>query len=121
MNFHYSPQTIAQGRDNQQRANDQPNTFGTANSADDYQQTSFLDKPKQRMAGRIGQRALDYMQDPTERARTDKWMKYFGMSNEGAIFNQAKMNGGVIPMDKLNGTSKNGGESSGSSEVAVQG
>ena len=103
MNFDYTKQTLAQGRDNQQRIQEQPNTFGTANSADDYTQTSYLDKPKQRMAGRVGQRALDYMTDPEEQNRTNKWMEAFGMSNEGAAFNMAKMNGGMIPQDKPNG------------------
>ena len=96
MNFDYSKQTIAQGRDNQQRIQEQPNTFGKTNSADDYTQTSNLDKPRQRMAGRVGQRALDYMTDPDEQNRTNKWMEQFGLSNEGAMFNQAKMNGGQL-------------------------
>ena len=96
MNFDYSKTTIAQGRDNQQRIQEQPNTFGKTNSADDYTQTSNLDKPKQRMAGRVGQRALDYMTDKEEQNRTNKWMESFGLSNEGAMFNQAKMNGGML-------------------------
>jgi len=98
MNFSYSQQTIAQGRDNQQRQQDTPNTFGKTNGADNYVQTSNLDKPKQRMAGRIGQRALDYLTEPDEQNRTNKWMEAFGQSNEGAAFNMAKMNGGMPPM-----------------------
>ena len=99
MKFDYSKTTIAQGRDNQQRIQEQPNTFGKANSADDYTQTSYLDKPKQRMAGRVGQRALDYMTDKEEQNRTNKWMEQFGLSNEGAAFNMAKMNGGMMPQE----------------------
>ena len=95
MNFDYSQTTLAQGRDNQQRIQEQPNTFGKTNSADAYTQTSNLDKPRQRMAGRIGQRALDYMTDPEEQNRTNKWMESFGLSNQGAQFNMAKMNGGM--------------------------
>ena len=95
MNFDYSQTTLAQGRDNQQRIQEQPNTFGKTNSADNYTQTSNLDKPRQRMAGRIGQRALDYMTDPAEQNRTNKWMESFGLSNQGAQFNMAKMNGGM--------------------------
>lgn len=95
MNFDYSAQTVAQGRDNQQRIQEAPNTFGKISGADAYTQTSYLDKPSQRMAGRVGQRALEYMTDPQERARTDKWMDYFALSNDGAAFNQAKINGGV--------------------------
>jgi hypothetical protein len=98
MKFDYSQTTIAQGRDNQQRIQEQPNTFGKVNSADDYTQASNLDKPKQRMAGRVGQRALDYLTDKDEQQRTNKWMEAFGFSNEGAAFNMAKMNGGMMPM-----------------------
>ena len=47
------------------------------------------------MAGRIGQRALDYMTDPAEQNRTNKWMESFGLSNQGAQFNMAKLNGGM--------------------------
>ena len=97
MDFDYSKQTIAQGRDNQQRIQEAPNTFGKSSGADAYTQTSYLDKPKQRMAGRVGQRALDYMTDKEEQQRTNKWMETFGLSNEGAVFNQAKMNGGMLP------------------------
>ena len=103
MNFDYSKQTIAQGRDNQQRIQEAPNTFGKSSGADAYTQTSYLDKPKQRMAGRVGQRALDYMTDKDEQNRTNKWMETFGLSNEGAFFNQAKMNGGMVPEQANNG------------------
>ena len=73
MNFDYSKTTLAQGRDNQQRIQEAPNTFGKTNF-DDYTQTSNLDKPKQRMAGRTGQRALDYLTDPEERnVQTSGW------------------------------------------------
>lgn len=97
MNFDYSKQTITQGRDNQQRIQESPNTFGKSSGADSYTQTSYLDKPKQRMAGRVGQRALDYMTDPEEQKRTNEWMQYFNDSNEGAVFNQAKLNEGRTP------------------------
>ena len=94
MNFDYSKTTLAQGRDNQQRIQEEPNTFGKTSGADKYTQTSYLDKPKQRMAGRVGQRYLDYLTDKTEQKRTNEWMEYFNNSNEGASFNQAKLNEG---------------------------
>ena len=94
MNFDYSKTTIAQGRDNQKRIQEEPNTFGKTSGADKYTQTSYLDKPKQRMAGRVGQRYLDYMTDKEEQKRTNEWMDYFNYSNEGAAFNQAKLNEG---------------------------
>ena len=94
MKIPYSQSTVAQGRINQAKAKEQPNTFGTESGADIVTQMSSLDKPKQRMAGQFGHRALEYLNDPAEKARTDSWMEQFGLSNEGAEFNQAKINGG---------------------------
>jgi hypothetical protein len=45
------------------------------------------------MAGQVGNRLLEYMNDPEENARTQEWMKMFELSNEGQKFNQAKMGG----------------------------
>ena len=52
-----------------------------------------MDIPKQRMAGQMGNRVMEYMNDPDEQARTDAWMEMFELSNEGQQFNQAKMGG----------------------------
>ena len=95
MKIDYSQSGVAQGRINQAKAKDTPNTFGTESGADQVTQMSKLDKPKQRMAGQMGNRILEYMNDPAEQARTDSWMDMFGLSNEGMQFNQAKINGGT--------------------------
>ena len=91
MNFEYSRATIGQGRKAQQRQQETPVTFGKQSGADDVQQVSNLDRPKERMAGDYGERIMDYMNDPMEKQRTDNWMDAFGLSNEGFQFNQAKM------------------------------
>ena len=93
MKINYSQTGVAQGRINQAKAQDTPNTFGTESGADQVTQMSKLDKPKQRMAGQMGHRVLEYMNDPQEQARTDSWMSMFELSNEGQQFNQAKMGG----------------------------
>ena len=93
MKINYSQTGVAQGRINQAKAQDTPNTFGTESGADQVTQMSKLDKPKQRMAGQMGHRIMEYMNDPAERARTDSWMDMFGLSNQGMAFNQAKING----------------------------
>ena len=93
MKIPYSQTGVAQGRINQAKAQDTPNTFGTESGADQVTQMSKLDKPKQRMAGEMGHRIMEYMNDPAERARTDSWMDMFGMSNQGTQFNQAKISG----------------------------
>jgi len=93
MNIEYSQTGVAQGRINQAKAQEAPNTFGTESGADQVTQMSKLDKPKQRMAGQMGHRIMEYLNDPAEQARTDSWMNMFALSNEGQMFNQAKMGG----------------------------
>ena len=93
MKIPYSQTGVAQGRMNQAKAKEEPNTFGTESGADHVTQMSKMDKPKQRMAGQVPERIKDYLYDSAERARTDSWMEMFGLSNEGMQFNQAKING----------------------------
>ena len=78
MKFALSEQTLSRGRENQQAQQDVPSQ-------------------QNRMAG-------DRMRDFAERmkhADKDKeaqdWNSRFSMSNEGAAFNMAKMNGGQMP------------------------
>ena len=93
MKIPYSQTGVAQGRINQAKAKEEPNTFATESGVDSVTQVSNMDKPKQRMAGQMGHRVLEYMNDPAEKARTDTWMSMCGLSNQGAAFNQAKMGG----------------------------
>ena len=94
MKLTYSSSTVTQGRANQAKAEEQPNTFASENGVSDVSQRSSLDVPKQRMAGQFGHRAMEYMNDAAEQERTNAWMDMFGQSNEGMEFNQAKINGG---------------------------
>ena len=97
MKMDYSQTGVAQGRINQAKAQEQPNTFSTESGVDQISLMSALDKPKQRMAGQIPNRVKEYLTDPNERARTDIWMNLFGVSVPGAEFNAAKMGGGLPP------------------------
>ena len=45
----------------------------------------------------MGNRIMEYLNNPDEKERTDSWMAMFELSNEGQQFNQAKMGG--IPED----------------------
>jgi len=94
MKIPYSRPVVSQGRANQAKQQEAPNTFATDSGVDNITQNSRLDKPKQRMAGQFGHRVMEYMNDPEEQARTDSWMSMFELSNEGQQFNQAKMGGG---------------------------
>jgi hypothetical protein len=93
MRFDYTDSGVAQGRANQDMAKENPNTFATDSGADRVNQVTSLDKPKQRMAGQMGHRIMEYLQNPEEKERTDSWMAMFELSNEGQQFNQAKMGG----------------------------
>ena len=93
MKIDYSQSGVAQGRINQAKQKETPNTFTRESGVEQVTQMSALDKPKQRMAGQMGHRIMEYMNDPAEQARTDSWMEMFGLSNQGMSFNSAKING----------------------------
>ena len=95
MKFDYSEASVAQGKSNQNMAEEQPNTFAKESGADRVNQRTQLDKPKQRMAGMIGNRMLEYLSNPQEMKRTEGWMEMFGQSNQGMQWNAAKM--GIPP------------------------
>ena len=80
----YDKETILQGNEMVKGRQETPSTFHAANQ---------LEKPKTktRMAGQMGARALELMNNPEEKARTENFMSLFGQSNEGMQFNQAKM------------------------------
>ena len=91
MKFEYSDASVRQGRANQEITREKPNLFGTQSGVDSVSQLTSLDKPKQRMAGEMGARIQEYLQNPDEKARTDSWLEMFEMSNQGQEFNKAKM------------------------------
>ena len=91
MKFDYEPGNVAQGRQQQQKGIERPATFGTQNNTEVVTQATRLDKPQQRMAGQMGERILEFMENPQEQERTMGWLQAFGRSNQGMEFNQAKM------------------------------
>ena len=92
----YSRETLVQGRMNQSKAKETPNSFAIENGAALVNETNAMDAGDKRMAGVEGQRAMTLLQDPMEANRTMKWMDAFGLSNQGAEWNMSKM-GGVPP------------------------
>ena len=89
MNF--SEQSIQQGRMNQRAGEETPGSFAEVNGASEVNSTKDLSKNPRRMAGEMGGRAMALLNDPIEQQRTATWMQQFGLSNQGAEFNQAKM------------------------------
>jgi len=87
----FNKQTVVQGRLNQAQANETPNSFATINGGSNVNETSVLATPDTRMAGQEGARAMQLMNDPAEANRTANWMNAFGLSNQGMMWNEAKM------------------------------
>ena len=86
--MNYSPQDLRQGMNLREQAQETPSSFGTLDGAVDYTEGK---QPKSRMAGKLGARIADLMNNPAEVSRTQQWMSQFGMSNQGMEFNQARM------------------------------
>ena len=86
--MNYSPQDIQQGVSLKRQAEEQPSNFGILDGATEQPTAAGYGK---RMAGPVGARAIQLMNDPVEQQRTQGWMQQFGMSNEGMQFNQARM------------------------------
>ena len=93
MNF--SKEAIQQGRANQDASSETPETFATIDGATQPREGVELSKGNSRMAGEMGARALELMNNPNEQARVQGWMMKFGLTNQGMQWNQAKM--GVPP------------------------
>ena len=87
--MNYSPQDIKQGVDLKRQAEENPSNFGLLDGATERPANGVVGKA--RMAGPTGARAAALMNNPIERQRTMNWMNMFGMSNQGAQFNQARM------------------------------
>ena len=88
----FSREAPIQGTKNKAAAEETPETFATMGGAD---QSSITDIPKSRMAGPVGARALQLMNDPAYAAASEGWMSKFALTPQGAQFNQAKM--GTMP------------------------
>ena len=91
----FSKESIQQGQANQSASVETPETFATIEGAAQPRQGTELSKKNSRMAGEMGARALELMNNPAEANRVQGWMARFGMTNQGMQWNQAKM--GVPP------------------------
>ena len=89
--MHFDPENIKQGRANQDASVETPESFATIEGASQPREGTELSKKNSRMAGEMGARALELMNNPNEQARVDGWMARFGMTNQGMQWNQAKM------------------------------
>jgi len=87
----FDPQAIRQGNLIKAEAKENPATFATDTGVVRIKSSDQLERNnKNRMAGEMGSRALELM-NPEAAAAAEQWMNMFGQSNEGEMFNQAKM------------------------------
>ena len=89
--MHFDKETIQQGRANQDASAETPESFATIDGAAMPREGAELSKGNSRMAGEMGARALELMNNPNEQKRVDGWMSRFGLTNQGMQWNQAKM------------------------------
>ena len=67
MRMNYTPESIKMGRVNTQKSKETPNSFAIQDGASAVQETAPLDRTSQdRMAGGMGARAMQMMNDPAE-------------------------------------------------------
>ena len=92
MSAEFDRNSIIQGNmlTNERMAN--PSSFASDTGVVRIKPTARLeDTSKTRMAGEVGTRAMELMTNPEAAASTESWMNQFGQSNQGAAFNQTKM------------------------------
>ena len=85
MNF--TKEAIQQGRANQDASAETPETFATLDGATQARDSLELSKGNSRMAGEMGARALELMNNPNEQARVEGWMARFSSKPTGMQFN----------------------------------
>ena len=84
----YTRQDFQQGSSVKKKAMETPSNFGILDGAIERPTAAGYGK---RMAGPVGARAIQLMNDPVEQKRTAKWMAQFA-TNQGMPFWQARMN-----------------------------
>ena len=91
MKMNLSMQELRQGRINQDKTKETPNSFAVEGGASVVNPTSNLAQDNKRPAGQMGERAMEMMQNPQEMQRTTNWMNAFKLSPT------AMQNGWVAP------------------------
>lgn len=75
----FSKESIQQGQANREASVETPETFSTIEGASQPRGGTELSKRNSKMAGEMGARALELMNNPNEQARVQRWMAQFNM------------------------------------------
>ena len=93
MNMEYTSTDLSKGSENVRKARETSNTFAMKDGVSQPGRTVPLDRSaKSRMAGAVGVRALELMNNPDEQRRVGDFM------NRLAMFNQDRMAKGLPPV-----------------------
>ena len=92
MKFNYSRNTVAMGREGQMRDQDKAPVLATADGVDKVRE------PMRKAGDRLA-KFNSFMDDADSAQNNQDWNNKFKLSNEGAAFNMAKMNGGQLPQE----------------------
>ena len=91
MKVDLTSEMLQQGRINQNKTKETPNSFAIEDGASVVNPTGPMDKGDIRKAGVMGNRAMQLLNDPAEQQRTNNWMQAFNLSPA------AMQNGWVAP------------------------
>jgi len=91
------PDAIIAGRRVQAELKEKPMVDMDVNSASVSTSTQSFSQPDHRMAGQLGGRALELMNDPAAAKTTQNWMKMFSNSNDGFAWNGGNIEEGNSP------------------------
>ena len=91
MDLTYDRSAILNGNRLRRQAEERPPTFAEYNGSIDALPSTKLDvSARDRMAGPVGMRALELMNNPEAAEATNNWMNLFSQSNQGMEFNMSK-------------------------------
>lgn len=82
----FSKEAIQQGRANQDASSETPESFARLDGAAMPREGRELSKSNSRMAGEMGARALELMNNPYEQKRVEGWMARFTSKPTGMEF-----------------------------------
>ena len=85
--MHYAKENLQQGLRNKQASAETPDSFATVDGATVPRDGTELSKGNSRMAGEMGARALELMNNPNEQKRVEGWMARFSSKPTGMQFN----------------------------------
>jgi len=91
------PDAIIAGRRVQAELKEQPSVAMEVNGSADITSTQRFGQPDRRMAGQLGGRALELLNDPAAAKTTQSWMKMFSNSNDGFAWNGGNIEEGNSP------------------------